>query len=185
MNDSYNANVINKTGAISHNTITILLKVKQLHNTTNLNNPYSHRKIATQKVGLIREPWWRHPMDAFSALLAICAGNSPVTGQWRRALIFSLICVWINGWLNNRETGDLRCHRAHYDVIVMIWFLLILVSCTFPHSLTITVSEWPANVAVMSIKAYSGADTACILKLSLQSGPPAVLTSLWVNCQQK
>ena len=26
---------------------------------------------------------------------------------------------WINGWLNNRETGDLRRHRAHYDVIVM------------------------------------------------------------------
>ena len=26
---------------------------------------------------------------------------------------------WINDWVNNRETGDLRCHRAHYDVIVM------------------------------------------------------------------
>ena len=26
---------------------------------------------------------------------------------------------WINGWVNNREAGDLRCHRAHYDVIVM------------------------------------------------------------------
>ena len=32
---------------------------------------------------------------------------------------FSLICVWINGWENNREAGDLRCHRAHCDVIVM------------------------------------------------------------------
>ena len=26
---------------------------------------------------------------------------------------------WINGWLNNREAGVLRRHRAHYDVIVM------------------------------------------------------------------
>ena len=26
---------------------------------------------------------------------------------------------WINGWVNNREAGDLRRHRAHYDVIVM------------------------------------------------------------------
>ena len=26
---------------------------------------------------------------------------------------------WINGWVSNRETGDLRRHRAHYDVIVM------------------------------------------------------------------
>ena len=31
----------------------------------------------------------------------------------------SLICTWINGWVNNRETGDLKRHRAHYDVIVM------------------------------------------------------------------
>ena len=33
--------------------------------------------------------------------------------------MFSLICAWINGWLNNREAGDLRRHRAHYDVTVM------------------------------------------------------------------
>ena len=33
--------------------------------------------------------------------------------------MFSLICVWINGWVNNREAGDLRRYRAHYDVIVM------------------------------------------------------------------
>ena len=121
--------------------------------------------------------WWCHQMETFSALLAICAGNSPVTGefpaqrpvtrsfavsfdlrlnkrlpwvnngdrgwwsetpsrplwrhcngvpvnsphkgQWRGALMFSLICAWINGWVSNREAGDLRRHRAHYDVIVM------------------------------------------------------------------
>ena len=45
--------------------------------------------------------------------------NSPHKGQWRRALMFSLICVWINGWINNREAGDLRRPRAHCDVIVM------------------------------------------------------------------
>ena len=45
--------------------------------------------------------------------------NSPHKGQWRRALMFSLICVWINGWVNNREAGDLRRYRAHYYVIVM------------------------------------------------------------------
>ena len=27
---------------------------------------------------------------------------------------------WINGWVNNREAGDLRRHRAHYDVIIMV-----------------------------------------------------------------
>ena len=45
--------------------------------------------------------------------------NSPHKGQWRGVLMFSLICVWINGWVNNHETGDLRHYRAHYDVTVM------------------------------------------------------------------
>ena len=46
--------------------------------------------------------------------------NSLHKGQWRGALMFSLIRVWINGWVNNREAGDLRRYRAHYDVIVML-----------------------------------------------------------------
>ena len=45
--------------------------------------------------------------------------NSPHKGQWRRALMFFFICARINGWVNNREAGDLRCYRTHYDVIVM------------------------------------------------------------------
>ena len=65
-------------------------------------------------------------METFSALLAICAGNSavpgqfPHKGQWRGALMFSSIWVWINGWVNSREAGDLRCYCTHYDVIVMV-----------------------------------------------------------------
>ena len=46
--------------------------------------------------------------------------NSPHKGQWRGALMFSLICAWISGWVNNCEAGDLGCQRAHYDVIVML-----------------------------------------------------------------
>ena len=43
--------------------------------------------------------WWRHQMETFSALLALCAGNSPVPmnsphkGQWRGVSMFSLICA--------------------------------------------------------------------------------------------
>ena len=48
--------------------------------------------------------------------------NSPHKGQWRGALKFSLICAWINGWVNNGEAGDLRHCRAHYDVTLMIQF---------------------------------------------------------------
>ena len=45
--------------------------------------------------------------------------NSPHKGQWRGALMFSLICAWLNAWVNSRKAGDLRRHRAHYDVIVI------------------------------------------------------------------
>ena len=43
--------------------------------------------------------------------------NSPHKGQWRGALMFSFICVWINSWVNNHETGNLRRYRVHFDVI--------------------------------------------------------------------
>ena len=45
--------------------------------------------------------------------------NSPYKGQWRGALMFSLICAWTNGWVNNWGAGDLRRHDAHYDIIVV------------------------------------------------------------------
>ena len=45
--------------------------------------------------------------------------NSPHKRQWCGALMFSLICTWINGGVNNREAGDLRRHRALYDAIVL------------------------------------------------------------------
>ena len=47
--------------------------------------------------------------------------NSPHKGQWRGALMFCFIYAWINGWVNNREAGDLRRHRAHYDGIVTLY----------------------------------------------------------------
>ena len=67
--------------------------------------------------------------------------NSPHKGQWRGALMFSLICPWINGWVNNRE-ADLRRHRAHYDVIVMT--LELSQFCAKP-------STWPSQGDILSI----------------------------------
>ena len=46
-------------------------------------------------------------------------GDFPHKGQWSGAMMFSLICVWINDWVNNHEAGDLRRHRGHYDVNVL------------------------------------------------------------------
>ena len=57
----------------------------------------------------VTSPLWIHrsPVDATRK------------GQWRWALMFSLIWAWINGWANNRDASYLRRHRAHYDVTVM------------------------------------------------------------------
>ena len=74
--------------------------------------------------GYVKSSWWRHQMETFSTLLALCEENSPVTselthkGQWHEALIFYLICAWAKGWANHRYARDLRRHRAHYDVTV-------------------------------------------------------------------
>ena len=70
-------------------------------------------------------PWWCHLIETSSALMAICAGNSPVPGEfphkgkWHGSLMFSLIRARINGWVNTGEAGDLRRNRAHYYGIVM------------------------------------------------------------------
>ena len=64
--------------------------------------------------------------------------NSPHKGQWRRALMFSLICAWMNDWVNNHEAGDLRRHCAHYDVTV--------VSC--PTHLNVLWCQWRTAVVI-------------------------------------
>ena len=89
--------------------------------------PFKHYNDEPQQEIL---PWWRHQMETFSALLAFVWGihrwpvNSPHKGKWRGVLMFSLICAWINGWVNKREAGDLRRHRAHYDVTIMYQLLM-------------------------------------------------------------
>ena len=76
---------------------------------------------------MFQETWWRHQMETFPGYWPFVWGlhrppvNSPHKGQWREVLMFSFISAWRNCWVNNREAGDLRCHRAHYDVIVMNW----------------------------------------------------------------
>ena len=64
--------------------------------------------------------------------------NSPHKGQWCGALMFSLICAWINRWVNNGEAGDLRRYRAHCDVIVMIYESLCATSSCLWHGWVIT-----------------------------------------------
>ena len=82
--------------------------------------------------------------------------------QWRGALMYSLICAWINNRISTREAGNLRLHRAHYDVIVMhcedifwastIWWAVSLkvpnsFSCELWHEFKIHLHQWSATVS--------------------------------------
>ena len=91
------------------------------------------KRYLTRKISILftavfttgRVTWWRHQMETFPRYWPYVRGihrspvNSPHKGQWRGALMFYLICAWINGWVNNREAGDLRRNCAHYDVTGM------------------------------------------------------------------
>ena len=68
--------------------------------------------------------WLRQQVETFSALLALCEENPPVTGGFSPtkasdAELWFFIYAWTNGWEINRDAGDLGRHRAHYDVTVM------------------------------------------------------------------
>ena len=67
--------------------------------------------------------------------------NSPHKGQWRGALMFSLICVWIKGCENNLEVGDLRRYCAHYDVIVIL--IEIIKQSSLSNIVVNSVCRWP------------------------------------------
>ena len=75
-------------------------------------------------------------VEPFPALLALCAGNSPVTSELpaqrpvTRSFDVFLVSAWINGWLNSREAGGLRRHCVPYDVIVMFVIDIDINECT-------------------------------------------------------
>ena len=69
--------------------------------------------------------------------------NSPHPGQWRGAFLYVLFDLpWTNAWVNNRDAGDLRRHRAHYYVTVM-WLT---------YNCHIGLSQWYRTVDINSIR---------------------------------
>ena len=91
---------------------------------------------------------WKHfpRYSPFERGIHLPLVNFPHKGQWRGALLFSLIWAWINGWVNNHKGGDLRRHRAHYDVTVMHW---INYNCcpAKPLRCLLFVSRFPVHMA--------------------------------------
>ena len=85
--------------------------------------------------GLHSISWWRHQTGTFSALMAICAGNSPVTGELpAQRPVTRIFDVFSNLLLNKRlsNAGDLRRHRSQYDVIVMYYIYDICITYISP-----------------------------------------------------
>ena len=72
-------------------------------------------------------------MKTFSALLALCAGNSPVTGEFpeqrpvTRNFDVSFHLRMNKHLSNNREAVDLRRHGDHYDITVMYCLVCVCV----------------------------------------------------------
>ena len=107
--------------------------------------------------------------------------NSPDNGQWRGALMFSLICAWIKTWVNNGEAGDLRRYRAHYDVIVMLektqWILSA--SCTlYPCPGGVTVVAWLQIEWNRQGLASFTRSNACHLPVQVLSGIAQLLNTI-------
>ena len=77
--------------------------------------------------------------------------RSPVNfhhkGQLRGALMFYLICTWIDDWVNNHEAGDLRRHRPHYDVIVMIKHFIARANAILLY-ITDVYNDWPFTIQI-------------------------------------
>ena len=65
-------------------------------------------------------------MEIFSELLALCA----VSGEFpTQKTVMRSFDVFFDLRLNKRVVGDLRRHRAHYDVIVMTIISLVSLNC--------------------------------------------------------
>ena len=92
---------------------------------------------------------WKHFPRNWSFVRGIHRSpvNSPQKGQWRGALMFSLICTWIKTWANNCEASDFRRHCPHYDVIVMYVpttssISLCIFFCTSGWAATNRITHW-------------------------------------------
>ena len=108
--------------------------------------------------------------------------DSPYKGQWSRALMFSLVCAWINGWVNSHEAGDLRRHHTHYDIIVMtngkLWLIQVMVwplfgTKPFPEPrLTYRQELWRHSSVKFESAWYNVQWKKCIWKCCLQNVVP-------------
>ena len=65
---------------------------------------------------------WKHFLRYWPFVRGEFTGHRwipPTKGSDAELWCFLWSAPWINGWVNNREAGDLWCHHTHYDVTVI------------------------------------------------------------------
>ena len=79
-----------------------------------------------RELNLMKPSWWRYRMETYLRYWPFVLGihRYRQIPRTKTSDVF-FICTWINGWVTNRKAGDLRRHRAHYDVTVTISALLV------------------------------------------------------------
>ena len=126
--------------------------------------------------------WWRHDdvikwkhsprYWLFARGIHWSPMNSPRKGHWRGALMFPLICASTNGWANTRDAGDLRRHRGHYDVTVIVCRSWESVPFPFQHSKCHVLSQLVHYCALLWFVTSHFNHNPVPLKLMISSGTP-------------
>ena len=104
--------------------------------------------LCGKNIGVRWITWWRHQMETFSALLALCAGNSPVPGEFRAQrpvtrrfdVSFDLrlnkrLSKQSWGWWFEAQTGSLWRHCNEYAF--RIYRIVMKIPCQFDNKLVI------------------------------------------------
>ena len=109
-------------------------------------------------------PWWRHPMETFSALLGPLSGES--TGnQWILLAKPSYAELWCFLWSASDQTvgqknwgaSDLRRHHTHYFVTVMkMWFPMSLIKTSDTNSFSLS-----TRILTIHIPRYMNCHNSC------------------------
>ena len=124
---------------------------------------------------------WRHFLRHWPFVKGIHRSlvDSPHKGQWRGALIFSLICVWTNGWANNGDAGNLRRHRVNYDLTVMIPFNLFHILLTALDAYGEHRRTWTSCGRFQQTLSWTGLPEVCAMVKSIPRNDKILQQNQW------
>ena len=130
--------------------------------------------------------WWRHQMETFSALLAICAGNPPVPGDFpAQRPVTRSFDIFFDLRLNKRFSKQswgwwFETLPSHYDVTVM-WFHCSTMIQTPVGQLPLTAYyfcwDWPSSSSPLCHRASAVECSAVVMKWVIR-GHGLVITEL-------